>query len=154
VKRRARQRNCPYPRGLSKAVPWSDVEARVADANAEGRDGDTLPQEALRRLPQRPQEQGVAGGARDQRPPHLPRRQAHQELCPLGADLHRHQRRSALRRAAQLGGQERQDDPGKAQRLPRRGSRARITTTLSMPEIELRSRHSNVANVVFGWCMR
>lgn len=67
----------------------------------------------MRQLPRRAQVQGVDGSQRDGRAKCVSHRQAHRLLCALGAHLHWHPCRSPLRRAAQLGGQERQDDAGK-----------------------------------------
>jgi hypothetical protein len=61
----------------------------LTDKYAEERDGDSFPQEAMSRLPQHPQVEGVDGCQGDNWPACVPHRKADGILRALGAHLHR-----------------------------------------------------------------
>ena len=84
----------------------------MAGGEAEIGSGSAFPPEGVLVLPLCAQVERLAGGQRQRRAQRVPHSQTSQALPALGAHLHRHAERSALRRTTDVGGQERQNDTG------------------------------------------
>lgn len=83
-----------------------------AAVHAEKRVGHHVPQEGVPRLSHGAEIQGMGQRQAQARRQRFPHRQADRLPSALGADIHRHAQRPAVRRETELGGKNGQDDTG------------------------------------------